>query len=166
MSNSLNNLQRLGVAHAAAALQIHPFELVRALVNLERLPTDLRFAESHLDTLRDAIGLQVWFPEGRISEPTPKGLLKDIAHQLVSRGVVGESGTRLDNCTRGLSEEEDELALHLLRGLVSEGVLKSWTSQLGVQVAIEEGKEYLVADLAEGGEPPGAVSALLQAAVD
>lgn len=166
MSNSLNSLQRMGVAQAATALQIHPFELVRALVNLERLPTDLRFTAPQIDTLRDAIGLEVWFPEGRISEPTPKGLLKDIAHQMVTRGVIGESGTRLDNCTRGLSEEEDELALHLLRGLISEGVLQSWTSELGLQIAIEEGKEYLVADLAEGGEPPGAVSALLQAAVD
>ncbi|MFT5587462.1 MAG: hypothetical protein ACI9VR_005072, partial [Cognaticolwellia sp.] len=58
MSNSLNNLQRLGVAQAAASLQIHPFELVRALVNLERLPTDLRFAATQLDGLRDLIGLQ------------------------------------------------------------------------------------------------------------
>ena len=164
--STLNSLQRMGVAQAAANLQIHPFELVRALVNLERLPADLRFTDGDIGTLREAIGLQTWFPEGRISEPTPAGLLKDIAHQLVTRGVVGESGTRLDNCTRGLEEDEEQLALQLLRGLVAEGVLQSWTSELGVQIAIEEGKEYLVADLAEGGEPPDAVSALLQAAVD
>lgn len=164
--STLNSLQRMGVAQAAASLQIHPFELVRALVNLERLPTDLRFTDSDISTLREAIGLQAWFPEGRISEPSPAGLLKDLSHQLVSRGVVGDSGTRLDNCTRGLGEEEEELALQMLRGLVAEGILQSWTSELGVQIAIEEGKEYRVADLAEGGEPPEAVSALLQAAVD
>ncbi len=165
MSNSLNNLQPMGVAQASAKLQIHPFELVRALVNLKRLPIDLRFSETQLDPLREAIRLQVWFPAGRINGPTPQGLLMDIAHQLVSRGIVGQSGTRLDNCTRGLSEEEGELALRLLRELVSQGVLRSWNSELGVQVAIREGKEYVAADLAEGGEPPGPVNALLQAAV-
>lgn len=59
MSNSLNNLSRMGVAQAATTLQIHPFELVRALVNLERLPTDLRFTAAQVETLRDAIGLSL-----------------------------------------------------------------------------------------------------------
>lgn len=166
MSTSLKTLQRLDMSQVAQSLQIHPFELVRCLVNLQQLPADLRFASSELEALRSAVGIQTWFPEGRKSGPSPGGLVKDLAHQLVSRGVVGEAGTRLDNCTRGLSEEEDELALQVLRALVAEGVLSSWTSELGVQIAIEEGKEYLVADLAEGGTPPAGVSALLQAAVD
>ncbi len=166
MSTSLKTLQRLDMAQVAERLQIHPFELVRCLVNLERLPADLRFASSELEDLRSAVGIQTWFPEGRTRGPSPAGLVQDLAHQLVSRGVVGEAGTRLDNCTRGLSEEEDELALQVLRALVAEGMLSSWTSELGVQIAIEEGKEYRVADLAEGGTPPPGVSALLQAAVN
>lgn len=166
MSQSIETLERMSVAQAASSMQIHPFELVRALVNLERLPSDMRFSSPDLAEIRAAIGLELWFPEGRTNAPSPKGLLRDLAHQLVSRGVVGERGTRLDNCTRGLSEEESELAIQLLRGLISEGILQTWTSELGVQIAIEEGKEYVVADLAEGGEGPEALSALLQSTVD
>lgn len=164
--STLDHLTRLSLAETATQLALHPFDLVRALVHLNALPDDLRFDRDAVDGLRQRIGLQTWFPEGRQSPATPKGLLQDLSHQLVTRGVVGETGTRLDNLSRGLDEAEKEQAMALVRGLHAAGVVQTWTEPSGLMISVVEGKEYVVADLAEGGDAPDGVLESLSPVLD
>lgn len=160
----LSKFRKLTLTDLAVALDVHPFDLIRTLVSLDQLPSDHRFEAADVEHIRKSAGLELWWTPLTRKTMTPdapaQGLLQDLCHQLVERGVVGEAGTRLDNLLRGLSEDERPLVLQLVRGLVTSELVRSWSTAAGVQVSIIEGQEYVVADLSEGGTPPDAIAAL------
>lgn len=154
---SLSKLERLTLADVASELAIHPFDLIRILV-AERCVTDnLRFDRPQVDVIRRAGGIETWWTADSTRSDDSilaRGLLRDVCEQLVARGVVGDNATRLDNVLRGLETSEQHIVRALVQGLIQLGVLGSRSSARGLYVSIVEGREYAVADLAEGGDVP------------
>lgn len=160
---SLSKLERLSLADVAHELAIHPFDLIRILV-AERCMTDtLRFDRSQVDVIRRAGGIETWWNETSKrtdDEVMARGLLRDVCSQLVERGVVGDNATRLDNVLRGLETPEQHIVRTLIQVLVQMGMLGSRSSARGLYVSIVEGREYAIADLAEGGDVPEEIAEL------
>lgn len=154
---SLSKLERLTLADVASELAIHPFDLIRILVAERCLTDNLRLERSQVDVIRRAGGIETWWTadSSRSDDAVQaRGLLRDVCSQLVGRGVVGDNATRLDNVMRGLETDEQHIVRALVQGLVQLGLVGSRTSSRGLYVSIVEGKEYAVADLAEGGDVP------------
>ena len=158
---SIESIERLGVGDMATELGIHPFDLIRILVAEDRLPPELRFDPSEAGSLSRAGGIEAWWDRPRRDDEIgARALLRDLAAQLVQRGVVGENATRLDNLLRGLDAEDQLLVRAFLQELLSMGLLASRNSPTGLRVSIVEGQEYVVADLAEGGTVPPQLAAV------
>ena len=159
---ALEALTKLDLTDVARELAIHPFDLIRILVSEKRLPETLRFETSDVEEIRKLGGIETWWDEdvGRSDDEVPeRGLLRDLCAQLVERGTVGHNSTRLDNVLRGLETEEQILVRVLIQGMVTMGILESRNTPRGLHVSVVEGREYAVADIAEGGDVPSELAA-------
>ncbi|HJN75489.1 MAG TPA: hypothetical protein QGF58_16285 [Myxococcota bacterium] len=153
----LDKLSRLSLTAVARELAIHPFDLIRILVAEKRLPETLRFEPGDVETIRRIGSIETWWTEETArceDDVAERGLLRDLSAQLVERGIVGLNSTRLDNVLRGLETGEQLVVRALVQQMVSMGQLKSRHTPRGLHVSVVEGREYAVADLAEGGDVP------------
>ncbi len=158
---SIENIERLGMAGMATELGVHPFDLVRILVADDKLPADLRFEPAQAEAIRKAGGIESWWEGPRREDDIgARALLRDLTAQLVRRGVVGENATRLDNLLRGLDAEDQQLVRAFLQELLDMDLVSTRNSPTGLRVSVNEGQEYVIADLAEGGEVPPQLSAV------
>lgn len=153
----LKTLSKLTLAEVARDLAIHPFDLIRILVAENCLPESLRFEADQLDTIAKIGGIETWWTDDvkrSEDEVSERALLRDVCDQFVNRSVVGANSTRLDNVLRGLDTEDQITVRVLVQQLVSMGHFRSTNTAKGLFVAVVEGREYAIADLAEGGDVP------------
>ena len=154
---ALDALSRLSLTEVSQQLAIHPFDLIRILVADKRLPETLRFEPSEVEDIRTAGALETWWDESTRrteDEVSERGLLRDLCAQFVERSTVGMNSTRLDNVLRGLETEEQIVVRVLVQHLVNLGHLTTRNTARGLHVSVVEGREYAVADIAEGGDIP------------
>lgn len=160
---SMNAFDRLSVSDLSRELAIHPFDLIRVLVDAGALPPDMAFDREDVEKIRRIGGIETWWTAETARPPDDipeRSLLRALCGQMVARGVIGENATRLDNLLRGLSTEEQLTLRSLVQGLMQAGMLASRNTASGLKVSVVEGREYAITDIAEGGDVPGETAAL------
>ena len=151
----LEPFKNLSISDAARQLSVHPFDLVRLLAANDALPSTLRIEPAQMSAIRELGGIEDWWsdaPDLPLDETRGDAILRALCSNLVERGVVGDHSTRLDNLLRGLNVADQSVARSWVQGLSAQGLMESHNTPVGVHVSLVEGKEYAVADLAQGGD--------------
>ena len=131
----MSDARPLGLYDMARALLVDPFEVVRLLVLADAFPTgELVFTEEHLTQVRETGGIESWWVEDVPGDA--QGLVLAMVGHLVSKGCVGDQGTRIDNLWRGLDAEQQGLAQQAINVLAQNGQILSFMTPRGVQVSL------------------------------
>ncbi len=157
-------LQRLTVADVARWLEVHPFDILRILAAHGGPPDDLRFEMNDVDRIRSVGGLEVWWHEGE--PPLEEGneqasMLRALAMRMLEKEIGGPRTTRLDNIFRGLEAQRQRLARTLVQVLLQHGWLATVSTEQGTHVTITPGRMGHMAQLAQGGDLPDDLAAVL-----
>lgn len=155
----LAELRPMSLSDAARHLGVDPFEVVRLLVAAggeagagHGWPTSLHLSHEQAEALRASAGIEHWWqdaPPPADDNPLRSAVLGAV-QQLVSRGLVGERTTRLDNLWRGLGYEQQVAIEQAVMVLLEEAKLVTAASPRGVQVSIAPGAEKELEQLASG----------------
>jgi hypothetical protein len=135
----LDDLRPQSLPEAALGLGIDPFELVRlavgAGVSLERLG----FAPEDSAKIAAFAGIDSAWWEGAslpADDRPRRARVRALLARMVERKLVGDSSTRLDNLWRGLDPNDRALVEQAVRGMLQEGVLRTFIAPRGHQVSI------------------------------
>jgi len=148
----LGELRPLGLSDAARSLGVDPFEVVRLMVAFEKLHERLLLKHDDVDALREAAGIEDWWRETKLPEDTNRlrAAVRGALHQLVSRRLIGEVTTRLDNLWRALALDQQVAIEQAVMMLLEEEKLLTAASPRGVQVSIAPGAEGELDAIANG----------------
>ncbi|MSP57218.1 MAG: hypothetical protein EXR69_16725 [Myxococcales bacterium] len=141
----LASLRKLRVDQVARWLEIHPYEVIRALVQQEALPADLRLETQHVEQVRELLGLQTWWNGGEA--PARDGdLIAALILRLTTRlAIIGDPpdsapprplSTRSDNLFRGLDPEQQMFLRRAVNHLVKMGYLDIVMTAAGLSVTL------------------------------
>ena len=162
----LADLRPLNLSDAAHALGVDPFEVVRLLVASRTLDggAPLQLTRDRVDDLRSTAGIEHWWQEsGAPAGDNPlRAAVQGALQQLVSRDLVGDRSTRLDNLWRGLGYEQQVAVEQAVMVLLEEGKLTTAASARGVQVSIAPGAEAELAQIAKGRADHAGLAAVWQ----
>lgn len=157
-------LQRLTVADVARWLEVHPFDILRILAASGGPPADLRFEMDDVDRIRSLGGLEVWWQEGEpslVADKQQESMLRALAGRMLEKEIGGPRTTRLDNIFRGLEAGRQRLARGLVQVLLQHGWLATVSTDNGTHVTITPGRMGHMAAIAQGGELPDDLAAVL-----
>ena len=151
-----------GLVAAAQKLGVNPFELIRLSVALEEPTADLRFASDALEKIGTKAGIRSLWSEHSLPQASSpiEAAIRGAAGLLLELGFVGNSTTRLDNLSRGLTGDQQEAVDEAAALLAEDGAFLLITSPAGLQVSVAPGHEGTVRALADGSSAPDAVRAL------
>ena len=139
MRIDLDVLRPWSVGRVAAALELHPFEVIRVLVAADALPSDLRLHPADVARVVDAGGLEVWWGPGDAGSQLPEDLIPVVARRLLERGVIDPVWTRSDNVFRGLGPSGQATVRRALNGWIRSGVMGSRMSARGLELTVRAG---------------------------
>lgn len=159
MSFDLEVLRPWTVMRVAGDLDLHPFEVVRILATDGSLPRDLRLRPSDVARVVEAGGLEAWWSELEPSPPRP-ALIRALARQLLDRGVVDPTWTRVDNLFRGLEPLEQGVVRQAVNVWIRSGAMASRMSARGMELTVQAAAVPDIFALGEQGT--GAYSGLLE----
>lgn len=147
----LDALRPMGLSAAARALGVDPFEVVRLMVASGADMEHLQLSAAGIDAVRDMAGIESWWTEARLpDDPDPRrAAVRGAFAQLVTRGYVGSSTTRMDNLWRGLGLAQQVAIEQAVYVLVEDGAVATAASPKGVQIAAVAGEESHLADLSQ-----------------
>ncbi len=142
-------LRKLRVDQVARWLEIHPFEVVRALVQVDALPADLRLDTDAVERVRTSLGLETWWDGTELPHDDPALIAALIVHLTSRLGVIGDSNlpatsavvrrplsTRSDNLFRGLDPERQVFLRRAVNHLVRMGYLDIVMTAAGLSVTL------------------------------
>lgn len=132
-------MRGLRVDEVAVGLDVHPFDVVRMLAVSGGLPRDLRLDGEDVANLRALGGLETWWGDDLgvdLDREGPLPLLRALAAQLITRGVVEPRFTRADNLFRGLAPEPQGILRRWVNALIRERYLATRMSPHGLQIAV------------------------------
>lgn len=118
----------LSIEQAASQLELHPADLIRILVELNRFSEDLQVAKSDLERVRSVGHLQVWWTPADNGDTLT--LSQRLLRIMLDAGLVHPKHTRADNLFRGLRQEARPALRRVVNTLIREEVLHS---QMGTQ---------------------------------
>ncbi len=148
----LSDLRPMSLTDAARTLGVDPFEVVRLMV-ASRTPMDtLTLDPDQADALRESAGIECWWEESTLPDDANplRAAVRGALHQLVSRRLIGEVTTRLDNLWRGLTLDQQVAIEQAVMVLLEEQKLLTAASPRGVQVSITPGSEGELEQVATG----------------
>ena len=147
---------------AAKTLGVNPFELVRLSVALGEPTEDLRFSADALDSIRQKAGIRSFWQDRTLparSNPI-ESAVRGACGLLLDLGFVGNTTTRVDNLTRGLSDDQADAVDEAAALLAEEGAVLLMTSSAGLQVSVAPGHEAKVRAIADGSSTPDDIASL------
>ncbi len=146
----LDELRPLGLSDAARTLGVDPFEVVRLLVAFDKVAETLGVGRDEVEDLRAQAGIEAWWRTARLPEDPNRlrAAVRGALHQLISRRIIGEMTTRLDNLWRELALDQQVAIEQAVMVLLEEGKLLSASSPRGVQVSIAPGAESMIDGIA------------------
>lgn len=147
---------------AAKSLGVNPFELVRLSVALGEPTSDLRFSSDSLATIQDKAGIRrFWADRALPSTGNPiEASVRGACGLLLDLGFVGNTGTRLDNLSRGLTDVQAEVIDEATALLAEEGAVLLMSSSAGLQVSVAPGFEGQIRAIADGSNTPATIASL------
>jgi hypothetical protein len=162
----LEELQPLSLVDAARQLGVTPFEVVRLLVAAGEVPDGpLRVDGALLGELRKLGGIQdTWWTGVDLPDDEDPRLQRVRAgvKLLLDRKHIGEgAATRLDNVSRGLAFEDQDLLRFAFFALAEDGVVRLMPSRVAQTVCILPAAEKVARALVDGKQVPSALSAML-----
>lgn len=138
-------LRKLHVDQVARWLEIHPYEVIRALVQQEALPVDLRLETQHVEQVRKFLGLETWWDGADVPKHDGE-LIAALIQRLTSRlAVIGDPqdagpprplSTRSDNLFRGLDPDKQLFLRRAVNHLVRMGYLDIVMTAAGLSVTL------------------------------
>lgn len=160
MSTDVSVLRPWSIVGVAAALELHPFEVVRLLARDRSLPGDLRLRPGDVARVVELGGLEVWWsPESGLT-PAPPLLVRALAGELLARGIVEPSWTRADNLFRGLGPASQGAVRRAVNVWIRSGVMGSRMSARGLELSVRAASVADLRAFAEAGTGP--VSGLVE----
>ncbi len=142
----IDELRPLGLYDAARTLGIDPFEVVRLLVLGEAFPDGtLVLTPDHVQKIRETGGIEHWWDQ---DAPEGQALVLAMIGKMVDDGLVGESGTRIDNLWRGLGDEQQALLQQAVNILAQNAQILSFMTPRGVQVSLAPDAVGLLGEVA------------------
>lgn len=147
---------------AAKEIGVNPFELVRLSVALDEPSEDLRFSAAAIAKLREKAGIRLFWAERELPDlgNPVESAVRGACGLLLDEGLVGDTTTRLDNLTRGLSPLQAEAIDEAIALLAEAGSIVLMTAPAGLQVAVVAGKEDSVRGVADGSNIPDELASL------
>jgi len=160
----LDELRPLGLSDAARALGVDPFEVVRLTVAFGPKSGPLTLSLDQVAELRDHAGIEDWWTDASLPDDGNRlrAAIRGAIHQLISRRLVGEQTTRLDNLWRGLAVDQQVGVEQAVMVLLEEEKLLTAASPRGVQVSIAPGAETLLDKIASGAAEHAGLAAVWQ----
>lgn len=162
----LDELQSLGLVGAARALGVDPFEVMRLRVAAGHASdAELRFTQEEIDTLRTLGGIEgSWWESVELPEDANplRQRVRAAVDQLIKRGRIGETRTRMDNVWRGLPYADQEFLQQALSTLADEGVLQLASAPTGLEISVATDALPRAASLAQGEIDTDGLTALYQ----
>lgn len=154
--------EKLTLTQIARELDLHPFELARALGSRREAGAELRFAPSENDRLREIAGVQTWWSDTLPVADDVRGraLVRSLAALIVEHATQDDWQTRADNLYRGLEPADQWVVRRAINQLIREGVLISISRSSGLHVELGEDALGRLGRLADGSEIPGSLEAL------
>ncbi len=143
MSDSTGNsalLRKLRVHQIARWLEVHPYEVVRTLVQADALPPDLRLDTADVERVRTAAGLETWWEPGGVPA-SDEELLAVLVQRLLARITRGSAPTRSDNLFRGLDPQRQVFLRRAVNQLVRLGYLDIVMTASGLCVTLRPERE-------------------------
>jgi hypothetical protein len=159
MRLDLEALRPWSVARAAAALELHPFEVIRVLVAEGGVPVDLRLRPEDITRVVRAGGLEAWWAVGSESTTSAAVLVSELARQLLARGIVDPVWTRADNVFRGLDPRAQAAVRRAVNAWIRSGAMGSRMSARGLELTVRATGANELRALADG--QPGVYAELL-----
>ena len=137
MSEALQELLPMDLNTVARNLGVDPVEGVRLLVaSGHDVSSSLDVPASLVETLRDQAGIEAsWWSDADASEP--KARVQALLQKLLERGLIGDATTRMDNCWRGLSDDDQDLIEQAVQVLVEEKVLRCVGTPMGLHLSVD-----------------------------
>lgn len=157
----LDALLPWSVNRVAAALDLHPFEVIRLVVAEGALPADLRLHPVDVARVVEAGGLETWWEEPPGSPPPRAAeLVPLLAEELLRREIVDPTWTRADNLYRGLGPAGQAVVRRAVNAWIRSGVLASRMSARGLELSVRPSGAAVLQALAGGA--PGPYAGLLE----
>jgi hypothetical protein len=150
----LSVFRKMSIDQAARWLELHPFEVLRLLVNDDALPRDLGLDPSHVERVRVRGGLESWWegaPDPVPSEPRARTLARALITRMLDRDMVDPNATRADNLFRGLDGDSQVVLRRAVNLLIKEQYLATRMATEGLMVALHPGAVRQLRDFAAGG---------------
>lgn len=160
----LDELRPLGLSDSARQLGVDPFEVVRLMVAFGPHEGPLALKPEQVDALRAKAGIEDWWTDATLPDDPNRvrAAIRGALHQLISRRLVGELTTRLDNLWRGLAVDQQVAVEQAVMVLLEEEKLLTAASPRGVQVSIAPGAEGELEAIATGTGEHAGLSAVWQ----
>lgn len=158
--HSLELLRPWSVVRVAQALDLHPFEVIRILAADGSLPPGLRLRPGDVARVVEVGGLEAWWDpsDGEPREAAP--LVRALAAELVTRGLVEPTWTRADNLFRGLLPVEQAVVRRAINAWIRLGAMGSRMTARGLELTVRAPAVDDLVALAEHGD--GAYCGLLE----
>ncbi len=159
----VEQFHKLNVADIARLLGVHPFDVVRILAANDAFEPTLRFEQNVLDKVRKLGEIETWWSAERTIDDDPipeRGVLRAIVAEMLRRGIVGETSTRVDNVFRGMDSDHEQMARRALNLLIREGYASSHSSPTGNRASLRSETLSELKELVEGRSMPAGLAAL------
>lgn len=144
----LDGLRPLGLSAAARALGVDPFEVVRLMVAAGADMEHLQLSPATLESVRSRSGIESWWVDKALPDDADprRAAVRGAFAELVARGFVGGTTTRMDNLWRGLGLAQQVAIEQAVYVLVEDGAVVTEASPKGVQIAAVPGQEARLTD--------------------
>jgi len=158
----IDEFRSVTLSQAAHQLGVDPFEVVRLAQAIATVPDDLRFSAALIAQLRADGGITTPWNERSLPEDTNpiRAAVRGALTLLAEGGFVGANTTRLDNLSRGLTNDQQDAVTEACVVLAEEEALAITATAAGQQVSIVVGQEGIVARIADGSSSPESLSLL------
>jgi hypothetical protein len=148
----LDELRPHSLTATAAGLGLDPFEVVRLAVATNLSLADLRFDAAARESLRSFAGVETLWPAGAPGAGAG-ALARGALEILVSRGFIGERGTRRDNLLRGLDAAAAATLDDALDALQDDGLVRTWPDARGLLISVPHDRVVAAEAITEGRAP-------------
>lgn len=158
----LDDLRPLSLSDAARDLGVDPFEVVRLMVASEIAFDSLTLTRDDVAQVRRNAAIERWWADSTlpVDENRLRAAVRGALHQLLSRGLIGEATTRLDNLWRGLELEQQMAIEQAVMVLLEEEKLLTAASPRGVQVSVSPPAADALEKIANGEVPHDGINAV------
>lgn len=157
----LELFEKLTLAQIGRWLDVHPFDIVRALGATGPLPDQLSFDEGDVDRIKELTGVETWWDGGPLPVPDDnrrRSLVRSLSHKLLER--ADGRLTRADNLTRGLDGDELTTVRRAVNQLIRDGHLVSQSTHRGLEVEVNPDRRGALQSISDGRDIPKQLEAL------